>query len=117
MTNNIEKLYELAGIEKKSHCDYTCNSRYFCSTNCTHYNEKIEEYPPFTAEKQLELIKWLATTRPIHITNICGDWVIEGMVRYGKKYKDFSQALAGLVCELWEYLTLEQREEVRGILQ
>lgn len=34
---------------------------------------------------------------------------------YNQEY--FSQALAGLVCELWEDLTPEQREEVRGILE
>lgn len=40
MTNNIEKIYELAGIP--------VSEWYLC-------------HPPFTAEKQLELIKWLAT--------------------------------------------------------
>ena len=30
---------------------------------------------------------------------------------------DRKQALAGLVCELWEDLTESQREEVRGILR
>ena len=116
---NIEKLYELANV-KKIGKKYSCDALDFgaCKNPCCGCSKaKIKNYPPFTAEKQLELIKRLATTRQIHITNICGDWMIEGMVRYGKKYKDFSQALAGLVCELWEDLTPEQREEIRRILQ
>lgn len=30
---------------------------------------------------------------------------------------DFSQALAGLVCELWEDLTDTQKEEIRKVLR
>ena len=56
--NEIEKLYDNANIKKKRMCEWTCRGNEFCSTNCEHY-ESSKEFYPFTAEKQLELIKWL----------------------------------------------------------
>lgn len=105
MTNNIEKLYELAKVEKKSHCDYTCNCRYLCSTNCTHYNEKIEEFPPFTPEKQLNILKIIVHSfgfnsldKPI--------WD-----------KGWDIAIAKLVNIYWEVLTEEEKQEIKRILE
>ena len=81
--SEIEKMYKNAGVET--------NKYKLCCTGCKHiakvevingypskwicdkYNEvancdKAEpDYPPFTIEKQLLLIQWLAETRPIHI--------------------------------------------------
>lgn len=77
------------------------------------------EYPQinFTAEKQLSLIKWLAKTRPIHITFLIDKWVIEGMVRYGKRYDTFEDALSGYINNLWQDLTEQERTEVADILK
>lgn len=125
MTDNISRMYRLMNIEAKPigctnediyNPEYYCNDCEGDCIDCTWYDED-EVYPPFTEFKQLELIKWIASTRPINISNICGDWIIEGMIRYEKKYNDFSQALAGLVCKLWENLTDEQKEEIRRILE
>ena len=132
MTDNIEKLYELAGFEKEVMCEWTCRSTGICSPDCEHYDSPKLHYPPFTAEKQLELIKWLGIKYSkysiLHIDKYCDyfrvsfdkdkckdDAVYE--FDYVGLGTDFSQALAGLVCELWDDLTDEQREEVRGILQ
>jgi hypothetical protein len=129
MTNNIEKLYELAKIEATTigctnedaiDCEGDC-------IDCTWYDED-EVYPPFSSEKQLELIKWLALNYSqnsiLHIDRWNSGKVRFALDRepyYESDYayvdKDFFQALAGLVCELWEDLTDEQREEIKRILE
>lgn len=146
MTNNIEKMYELAGIEKRFKA-YTEDGRvkYFHTLDeiiksniyyrpdmyCRDLDD-VKEYPPFTESKQLELIKWLAIKHSkysiLHIDKYCNYFRVsfdkdktKDDIGYEFDYAghntDFPQALAGLVCELWEDLTPEQREEVRGILR
>lgn len=118
-TNNIEKLHELAGIEKKKGCIWKCHYAFPCE-ECGLYT------PPFSSEKQLELIKWISlNTR--YMWNYIGQtidnhWVLAIDYTQILKFKscehtDFSQALAGLVCELWEDLTEEQRVQIQKILE
>ena len=120
MTDNISRLYRLNNIDKV----------FYVSDNVFEdgydLNSIKEDYPPFTDTKQLELIKWISLNVR-YMWNYIGQtvkdtWVLA--IDYTQIFKfkscehtDFSQALAGLVCELWEDLTDEQREEVRGILQ
>lgn len=112
MTNNIEKLYELAGVEK----------RIFSAVIQGEFPHRIHDrcYPPFTAEKQLNLIKWLAKLGEFEFCLEIAHNSFDVFTFYfnGIRVHDsFEEALAGLVCELWDDLTDEQREEVRGILQ
>ena len=118
MTNYIEKLYELAKVEKIQYSGVIQGD----------FPMRFHDvgYPPFTDTKQLELNKWISSNTR-YMWNYIGEtikntWVFE--IEYTDIFKfkscehtDFSQALAGLVCELWEDLTDTQREEVRGILQ
>lgn len=114
--SEIEKLYENTGIKKKAECSGCkghiglgqCNSKNGCINKL---------YPEFTAEKQLSLIKWLAKTRQVHITCLLDNWIIEGFVRYGKKYESFELALAGLINTLWQILTEAEKAEIKGILE
>lgn len=104
--NEVTKLYENAGV--------SCKPNYI-------YN-KVPilsglDYPPFTAEKQLLLIQWLAETRPIHINFSFDKWTIEGMVRYGIKYDTFKDALSGYINQIWQSLTEEKHKQVKGILE
>ena len=94
MTDNIRRMYRLAGT-KEIRYDQVVEG----------HRVKYYAFPPFTPEKQLELIKWF------------GKNSIMKKVYDIYNREDFSQALAGLVCEIWEDLTDEQREEVRGIIQ
>lgn len=63
--NEIEKMYENAGIELIRECfngdcavkDEIGYDKNICDNRCVYIDEK---YPPFTAEKQLELIKWIS---------------------------------------------------------
>lgn len=100
--NEITKLYENAGVESVGFNPY-----------------KLEdEYPPFTAEKQIELIKWLKDNRSFHAV---GKWctacdstgeVIE------HRSELFEEALTGLINQLWKAndLTEEEKQQVKGIL-
>ena len=125
--NEVEKLYENAGVEKRAYYN-GCPKGQYLSNNLTCYECEyfsVENpylkcsyrvYPPFTAEKQLELIKWLGKSRPIHITFLIDKWVIEGMVRYGKRYDTFEDALSGYINNIWQDLTESEQEQIRSIL-
>lgn len=97
-------------------CDYTESKIKEPCKVCEKAKQKIKYYPDFTAEKQLLLIHWLAKTRPIHINFLFDKWVIEGMVRYGVKYDTFEDALSGYINQIWQDLTSQEKEEIRGIL-
>lgn len=81
----------------------------------------VEEFtPPFTAEKQLEFIKWLAFEKRFSLKYINAKWHFstgEMGMSSSSKYEPFEQLLAGLVCELWQDLTDEQKDEIRKILE
>lgn len=107
ITNNIEKLYELAGFEK-----------------AMGVASPVALYP-FTSEKQLELIKWLSSTFLGHFfsyvslhrfSNNFGHYCV-GIGNCKSYHEQFEQALSSLVIELWYDLTDEQRNEIKEILK
>ena len=112
--SEIEKMYELAGINKKC-----IDKRYEkCTGIC--YDCKYFIYSPFTAEKQIELIKWSARREPkveIGYSSECGYWVENPTdIRYyfGNQ---FNNALASLINILWQDLTEEEKQQVKEILE
>ena len=118
--SEIEKLYRNAGISmctldfrtQYTTCDYnTCNGKQG-KVSCGWY-----VVPPLAPEKQLGLIKWLGKSRPIHITFLCDEWNIESMVRYGKRYNTFENALCGYTNAIWQDLTETERNEIQDILK
>ncbi len=108
--SEIEKMYENVGIKKVR------------QTNIAGGDYPIvvgyEAYPPFTAEKQLELIKWLGTTDyyTFGIYYHQGLWYIhtEATNRQNEK---FDECLASLVNLLWQDLTEEERKQIKEILE
>lgn len=148
MTNNIEKLYELAKVEKIKTCYWNCKHLFPCKECCIYKDETVDfVFPPFTDTKLLELESYIfqlnygychleryldANFENNKVKNLFFVWMYRiGDIGYydeetNQSYDDFDieyhntdrkQALAGLVCELWEDLTDTQMEEVRGILQ
>lgn len=117
--NEVEKMYENTGIKK----DWTAIG----------FGDIEDCYPPFTAEKQLELIKWLGKL----------DGKLEIFCTYNKekfifnfyfnrktnknpdpKYsysnllnEDFEILIASLINNLWQDLTEEEKQQVKGILE
>ena len=114
--SEIEKMYENAGINQV--CN-TCELRGF-KRLCPTKELCVRTNPPFTAEKQLHLIKWLSNKADhidIHYDRYKGLFNIQtGM---GGLYvcNEFEQALASRVNIIWQDLTEEEQQQVKGILE
>ena len=136
--NEIEKLYENAGVNKifkYYECSYGTSSIQVCPIplgDCIGVCDRksIWDYPSFTAEKQIELIKWLARSKNGIGIDLFGlgnpqvktVWDIGVEFQWEDynhtfEHKDFDQALAGLINSLWQDLTEEERKQIKEILE
>ena len=95
--NEVEKMYENAGV------DFGYNN--FGVPN-------IQQ--PFTAEKQLELIKKLGNIN-IDIDNGC--YMSSEILKVEARCDTFEETLAEFVNNLWQSLTEEERKQVKEILE
>ena len=133
--NEIEKMYENAEINKREIENCTYKNSTPCGHSCDDgedcpYLEIKEDYPPFTAEKQIELIKFLTKDKKILRielrifqnefcitrctpckTNPNAEYITTGRI------KQFEQALAELINSLWQDLTEEEKEQIKEILK
>lgn len=106
MTDNIQKLYEITGVDSVDFNTYTLKDAYL----------------PFTAEKQLELIKWVSNFK-VYESVIHKDrkWFMCASIGCNdyceSRNESFEQALASLILELWKDLTDDQKQEIKRILQ
>ena len=104
--SEITKLYENAGVSKEPAIIPSSGEVIYW-----------KNYPSFTAEKQLELIKWLAFRDYISIiSHPSGEYYGE----CGKCHADensLEECLATLVNNLWQDLTEEEKQQVKGILE
>lgn len=102
--SEIEKMYENAGIKP-----YKFYGVYY------HHIE----YPPFTAEKQIDLIKWLIQKyKNILIEHKLNLFYINIRDIYtGMVHIEFDETIAGLINNLWKDLTEQERTEIKKILK
>lgn len=133
--SEIIKLYENAGIEPDINyvCDKEpCEKHSVDCQECSHLYDTREDYPDFTAEKQIELIKWLAKRfNSDHMAywhnEIIDVWIFqlydltefsseEPYIYEGRK-KDFTEALCNLINNLWQDLTPEEKASIKNILE
>ena len=148
--NEVEKMYENARVEAKKDCKhYTMGDGNWFNDTCRidkgqgtysdicylgYMNDKTDKdrlncpycevedfgYPPFTAEKQLNIIKWLSDKADyidIHYDQYKGLFNIQtGM---GGLYvcNEFEQALASRVNIIWQDLTDTEKAQVKEILE
>ena len=107
--NEIEKLYETAGIEKekKQQCvkSYKTENGIGICIDFSKRDDYLYCYPPFTAEKQLNLIKWLLFSKW---------WMSLKCCQFAPK---FDERLAELISDIWQDLTKTEQEEIRKILK
>lgn len=96
--SEIEKLYENAGIRY-----INLNA---CKINETDKDGKCEIifYPEFTAEKQLELVKWLIANGHCYFT-------------VSIEPREFTEYLARYVNKVWQDLIESEKAEIREILK
>ncbi len=124
--SEIEKMYENAGI-KKQYCgwldigDLDTNVQYVrCATKEEYDNYAAldssdlvqttpnEEYPPFTAEKQIAILCWFANFYGhITLSNKPKNITAEGL----------QESLARLINLYWTGLPPEQQQQIKEILE
>lgn len=84
--------------------------------NSTPYGGVEEYYPPFTAEKQLEIAKFLLKKAVYYDVKDDKYWFYyEECESAG--YKPFDEAIAHFINNLWQDLTEEEKQQVKGILE
>ena len=106
--SEISKLYENCGIEIP-----IARLKIFKDDN-----GEIFTRPPFSAEKQIELIKWLMRYDEIHGDYNDNEYGFATLNYSGKYKKDFEESLASVINnELWQSLTEEEKQQVKGILE
>lgn len=129
--SEIEKMYENCNIKPKQegYCDWDSDCPYpdiinsGCGDECPYWKYEDEtKYPPFTAEKQLELIKWLTKNDKFHCLEIEffikeKDYKISTYQKASNFNEDFTETLASLINNLWQDLTEEEKQQVKGILE
>ena len=115
--NEISKLYENAGIKKVRRTNITGGD----------YSVVVgfEDYPPFTAEKQIELIKFITSLGVCEIEN----WNDKGFhfaIKRERIYPtmflslsniNLQETLADVINNLWQDLTEEERKQIKEILE
>lgn len=106
--NEVEKMYANAGIEK----DWTAIG----------FGDIEDCYPPFTAEKQLRLLKKINKKWIIEMSYAIDAYYITAHSNNGKKeYLEvnnyFDEGLASIVNDLWQDLTEEERKQIKEILE
>lgn len=99
--SEITKLYENAGINKV--CN-TCELRGF-KRLCPSKELCVRTNPQFTAEKQLEIVKQILFSTW---------WMNLKRLQFSEK---FDEGLAQMINELWQDLTEEEKQQVKGILE
>lgn len=121
--NEVTKLYENAGIEKLLYCDI-CKAQEHALGLCA--ETKCEPfYPSFTAEKQLELYKYLC--KPFLITtryyfdefSLTAENTFEWktMTKVSATGKTYEECIAKLVNNLWQDLTDTDKVQIKEILE
>lgn len=120
--SEIEKMYENVGIKPYIYCSnprLDCDARETgnCKKDCEYYSgEKL--LTPFTAEKQLELIKWLTYYDEVcRMEKIKEGWFVEIDMITSELSPTFEEALANLINKIWRDLTPEEKQQVKGILE
>lgn len=117
--SEVEKLYELAGVEPIN----------FAKQGAIDFTNTIEidgkRYPDFTAEKQLRILMLLTKTGKLELEN----WDYRGFnfTYIGNPNREhnfvaltgetFEDGYCKLLNTLWQDLTEEEKQQVKGILE
>ena len=140
--NEVEKMYENAGVEPDY--DYFTffddkvhkigRTMHLCKEELKHWLENYQKdyvaikvirvdkaYPPFTAEKQISIIKWLLESYDIGFsqlgqridTSLDGTNCISGL----GSGDTFEESLAQAINDLWQDLTEVEKAEIKNILE
>ena len=123
--NEVEKMYENCNIKpkQKGYCDWDSNCPYphhKCDDECPYWKYEDEaKYPPFTAEKQIELIKWLIQKYKIMLIEYKLNlfYIHIRDIYTGKFHIELDETIAGLINNLWQDLTDAEKVQIKNILE
>lgn len=101
--SEIEKMYENANIKKR--------------WNSTPYGGIEEYYPPFTAEKQIEIVKFLLHKGVYYDTDGDTYWFHYTDEIENATYRPFKEAIAEFINGFWQDLSEAEKQQVKGILE
>lgn len=116
--NEIEKMYENANCKKVFHCS-ECNRP--CDDDICKFNIETG-FAFFTAEKQLELIKFfLKNYKGIDINKRSNrfNFLVDNATFIGCHHNDksFEESLAGVINKLWISMSEEEKQQIKEILE
>ena len=142
--SEIEKMYENVGIEPTHYDACTLEDKYwkdgsmqnlygtfdsYLSFECPYYGEGCystceyaydkDEYPPFTAEKQIAILQLLTQQCDLTISHFT-EWEFihyDGQEPTQVTGEDFAETFAKLINAYWQSLTEEEKQQVKGILE
>lgn len=108
--SEIEKMYENTGIKPDHYRCEGCEYDYedICPDDCPD-NQAI--YPPFTAEKQLKILCFIVNNKhrvTFHDQVFGGDKLT---------LEKIQEDLAWAINRIWQDLTPEEKQQVKGILK
>ena len=114
--NEIEKMYKLANLKAINIAEY--GSTYI--PQVVEIDGKL--YPPFTAEKQIEITKFLiskyARFKKFRSYEQKDLYMVYYECRYyPKQYLPFGEALAESINYLWQDLTEEEKRQITDIFK
>ena len=102
--SEIEKMYLLAGIRKGRMGDEDC------AEDCLDYeckNCRYSNFPQFTTEKLINLVMFLINKGDFNIKKGSVDITFES----------FTNCIAGLVNNLWQDLSEEEKRQIKEVLE
>lgn len=102
--SEIAKLYENAGVLKECLSPCYINKTWRKTHDCPNCDNR-ENYPPFTAEKQLKIVKMILFSTW---------WLNLKRLQFSEK---FDEGLAQMINELWQDLTEEEKASIKNILE
>lgn len=114
--SEIEKLYKNAGVLKECLSPCYINKTWRKTHDCPNCDNR-ENYPPFTAEKQIELIKFISGWN-MFLKNDAGQFYIatgDNVISY------YAENLENAIClcinSKWQLMNEEEKQQVKGILE
>lgn len=124
--SEITKLYESAGVLKECLSPCYINKTWRKTHDCPNCDNR-ENYPPFTAEKQIELLGFLTTLDLYAEVRLFEDYdnsytisveiLDPGFTLAKGNGKTIGEAIAAFINRDWEYLKEEARQKIKGILE
>ena len=103
--SEITKLYKNVGIKMQHLLDVNTN-------------QFVDVYPPFTAEKQLAIVKFLLHKSVYYDTD--GDreyWFHISDEIENSKYREFDEAIAECINKMWEKVSDYVKIQIKEILE